>query len=86
MSSTYTARQPGRGGKVILRYDTKLHASKLGQTGIAGFGGEAETTELAETGLHARAGNILQLAIEGEGIGVEVGRARGSGVRAEVVL
>jgi len=86
MNSTYTARQPGRGGEVVFRYDAKLHGAELGQTGITSLHGEAEAAQLAETSLRARTGDVLRLAIEGQGVGVEGGRARGGGVCAEVVL
>lgn len=60
--------------------------AQLRKRRVCGFESSTEGAEFAETGGLARARDILKLAIEVEGVGLERGGAGGSRVRAEVFL
>ena len=81
-----TGGQTSGCGEVVLGDDLELQIGELGKAVIIGLDILAELAELAETGLGTGAGNVLVLAIEGEGVLGEVGAARGGGVGAEIVL
>lgn len=78
--------ETGGGGEVVLTDDLELEVGELGKGVVVGLDIFTELAKLAETSLGPCAGDVLVLAVQGEGVVGEVGAARGGGVGAEVIL
>ncbi|CAG8491015.1 3358_t:CDS:2, partial [Scutellospora calospora] len=78
--------QAGGCGEVVLGHDLELEVGELGLGVVAGLDILSQLAELAEACLGAGARDVLVLAVQGERVLGEFGRAGGGGVSAEVIL